>query len=218
MLFRSKGKKEFTIEGALHNPGAVLRQEFVNALNEAGISVKEERDEEIFSVAKVLTETSSPALKDIIAVMLKKSDNSYADCLMRQVGIRYLDKGSLEGGIESYQHFWKGRGIPLSGWFQQDGSGLSRANGITTQQLALITAKAKPTHRELIKDGLKPMADIPGLYVKSGYINRVRAYTGFIEKEGKEYAFAIISNNHDCSASAMRKKIEKLMTKVQAAL
>ena len=47
---------------------------------------------------------------------------------------------------------------------------------------------------------------------KSGYITRVRAYTGFVKsKIDHEYSFSIIVNNYLCSPKEIKTKIEALL-------
>jgi D-alanyl-D-alanine carboxypeptidase/D-alanyl-D-alanine-endopeptidase (penicillin-binding protein 4) len=47
---------------------------------------------------------------------------------------------------------------------------------------------------------------------KSGSMNRIRSYTGFVTtKGGKKLAFSMIVNNYSCSGYMMKKKLETLM-------
>jgi D-alanyl-D-alanine carboxypeptidase/D-alanyl-D-alanine-endopeptidase (penicillin-binding protein 4) len=50
------------------------------------------------------------------------------------------------------------------------------------------------------------------LRAKSGSLNRVRCYAGYLTtKAGKEVAFAIMVNNFACSQSEIKNRIEKLL-------
>jgi D-alanyl-D-alanine carboxypeptidase/D-alanyl-D-alanine-endopeptidase (penicillin-binding protein 4) len=47
---------------------------------------------------------------------------------------------------------------------------------------------------------------------KTGYINKARAYCGYVTtKTGKELAFSVIFNNYSCSAKEAKTKIEKFL-------
>ena len=50
------------------------------------------------------------------------------------------------------------------------------------------------------------------IHAKTGYITRVRSYSGYAKTlSGKDIAFAIIVNNFNCNPLEMKKKIEKIM-------
>ena len=108
-----------------------------------------------------------------------------------------------------------------------DGSGLSRANSITTKIQATVLSK-------IYRDSLMypafnaslPVAGKNGsmtnlckgtfaennMRAKTGYINRARGYCGYVKtKSGKELAFSVLFNNYDCSPKEMKLKIEKLL-------
>ena len=77
-----------------------------------------------------------------------------------------------------------------------------------------IGAKAATTGKifgSMKNIGKNTVAD-DNIHAKTGYITRVRSYTGYARtKTGKDLAFAIIVNNFNCSPLEMKKKIEKLM-------
>ena len=50
------------------------------------------------------------------------------------------------------------------------------------------------------------------VFAKSGGMERVRSYTGYMQtKSGKIVCFSLIANDFTCKSSAVRKKMEKLM-------
>jgi D-alanyl-D-alanine carboxypeptidase/D-alanyl-D-alanine-endopeptidase (penicillin-binding protein 4) len=53
------------------------------------------------------------------------------------------------------------------------------------------------------------------ILAKSGSMQRVRSYAGYItSKSGEKYAFAIIINNFNCTSSKMKKEIERLFVSI----
>jgi D-alanyl-D-alanine carboxypeptidase/D-alanyl-D-alanine-endopeptidase (penicillin-binding protein 4) len=108
-----------------------------------------------------------------------------------------------------------------------DGSGLSRANTITTSVQASILSKIY--NDSLIYTAFNNSLPIAGkngsmaslckgtfaennMRAKTGYINRARGYCGYVKtKSGKELAFSVLFNNYDCSPKEMKLKIEKLL-------
>jgi serine-type D-Ala-D-Ala carboxypeptidase/endopeptidase (penicillin-binding protein 4) len=213
-----RSQRQFEIKGALHEPGKLLVLELEAALKTAGISVENKVLSPTEGSTLIYT-TTSPPLKEIIAYMLRTSDNSYADCMVQQLGKNLNENGSFEGGEDAIQTYWGSRGMPNAEWRQDDGSGLSRANAIAAGQISYIIAASSKETREALKLGLKPMRGNTSILVKSGYISDVRAYAGFIDgMSGKYYAFSIIVNNHNQSASAMRRQIESLINEFQELL
>ena len=47
---------------------------------------------------------------------------------------------------------------------------------------------------------------------KTGYINRARGYAGYVKlRSGKTVSFSLLANNYTCTASEMKKKLEKIL-------
>jgi len=108
-----------------------------------------------------------------------------------------------------------------------DGSGLSRANTITTKIQATVLSKI---YRDTVMYNsfniCLPVAGKNGsmtnlckgsfaennMRAKTGYINRARGYCGYVKtKAGKELAFSVLFNNYDCTPKEMKLKIEKFL-------
>ena len=50
------------------------------------------------------------------------------------------------------------------------------------------------------------------MHAKSGYMTRVRSYTGYVKnKSGHILCFSMIANNYSCTPATMKKKFEKLL-------
>jgi D-alanyl-D-alanine carboxypeptidase/D-alanyl-D-alanine-endopeptidase (penicillin-binding protein 4) len=219
-----KGKTDFVITASMPDPAHQLASELHFALVEQGVKINHQpmtsADQSNWDMPerlRVINEWLSPPMKDILVETNRKSVNTYADVLLKHIGLRFYNTGDYFSGIQAIVEFWSHRGVPREGWYQEDGSGLSRANSITSKQLALVVAKINPEYKAWFKKGLKPMAGDPEIVAKSGHITRVRAYTGFIMVNGVEYAFSILCNNFSCSAGEMRRKIETLMASIKGA-
>ncbi len=170
----------------------------------------------------------SPSLEKIVYYTNLKSNNHYAESLLNTVGaVKSGKQGTTANGITAVVNYWKDRGIDVTGLHMVDGSGLSRANTITTKTQATILSK-------IYRDSLMypafnaslPIAGKNGSMIslckgtyaegnmraKTGYINRARGYCGYVKtKSGKELAFSVLFNNYDCSPKEMKLKIEKLL-------
>ncbi len=170
----------------------------------------------------------SPKLSKIVYFTNTKSNNHYAESLLKTLGaIKSGKQGTTENGIEAITSFWKSRGVDLSGLHMEDGSGLSRANTITTKIQATVLSKIyRDSSMYTSFNASLPIAGKNGSMInlckgtfaennmraKTGYINRARGYCGYVKtKSGKELAFSVLFNNYDCSPKDMKMKIEKLL-------
>lgn len=170
----------------------------------------------------------SPKLEKIVYYTNTKSNNHYAESLLNTIGATKSKKqGTTSNGINAVENYWESRGVDVTGLHMADGSGLSRANTITTKNQATVLSK-------IYRDSLMypafnaslPIAGKNGsmtnlckgtfaennMRAKTGYINRARGYCGYVKtKSGKELAFSVLFNNYDCSPKEMKLKIEKLL-------
>ncbi|MFN8393245.1 MAG: D-alanyl-D-alanine carboxypeptidase/D-alanyl-D-alanine-endopeptidase [Bacteroidia bacterium] len=174
----------------------------------------------------------SPPLKDIVYWLNKKSINLYAEHLVKMIGHTLLQDGSNESGTKAIADYWKSKGITVDGLQMNDGSGLSRYNGITPNQLALILranttepwfldffnslpVAGKAGDPGTLKNMCKGTAAECRVWAKSGYISRVRTYAGYVEtKSGRRLCFAMMANNYTCTNAVAKDYLEGLMVKM----
>lgn len=226
-------KTNYEVEAQMPEPQEYFKYEFETVLKQNNIAVNGKKNNETVpeELAKnVLTIYThiSPKLEKLVYCTNVKSDNHYAESLLNTVGaIKSGKQGNTANGIDAVTNFWKERGIDVSGLHMVDGSGLSRANTITTKIQAGILSKIyrdsslyKPFNASLPiagKNGsmvslCKGTFAENNLRAKTGFINRARGYCGYVKtKSGKELAFSVLFNNYDCSAKEMKLKIEKLL-------
>ena len=107
-----------------------------------------------------------------------------------------------------------------------DGSGLSRYNLISPQDFVFVLEKMKnefawnritailPTGNSGTLGGL--YKNYAGkIYAKTGTVSNNLALSGYIiTNQNKQLIFSVIVNNHQASASAIRRSIEKFITDV----
>ena len=193
-----KGVKEFTIRGAMPNPAESCAAFLKEALMDKEITISEkvinsERDRTSFHT------TYSPPIKDIVFWTNKKSINLYAEHLLKEMG-----NGSTTAGTKIVTDFWHRKGVDLSGFYMEDGSGLSRKNCLTTKQLVEILLKVKES--ELFPMFLESLPEVYGCKVKSGSMSLIKGYAGF---KGK-IVFAVLVNQ--ALDPKTEKKLELLLT------
>ena len=229
---------EFSIKGSIPDPALFTAQCLHNALLADSFSLKgiatTQRD--LLLQAKASTEArtqlythQSPPLKDIVYWLNKKSVNLYAEHLLKMIGyVKYKD-GSTEAGVKAVEAYWASKGIDVGGLQLNDGSGLSRYNGITPAQLAgMLRANTREPWFETFWNSLPIAGDAndPGtlrsmckgtlaagnIRAKSGYISRVRTYAGYVNtKSGKRLCFAMLANNYTCTNAQIKTMLEGLM-------
>lgn len=222
-------QKEFEVRGSIPDVSAFTASYFTGKLIEAGIDVTgEEKKGPLFINSKELVRTKSPALIEILKVLNKKSVNTYADVLLKHIGIFTNNEGSFEAGAKGMIDHWKDRGINVDGLNIEDGSGLSRKNNVTAsfmttilssvssdEHVAKLLTEASESNsvRSMWGNGIKG-----AIIAKSGYIGRVRAYSGYLLKEDQKYPFHIMVNNYHGSPSEMRGQIGKLLNSIYGKL
>jgi len=211
-----KARKAFVIKAAMPHPAESLGHAFVDLLNTKGIKVAdgwEVAEQPTINTGEILlyTEKSEP-LSEIIYFTNRKSINLYAACLLKHIGMKVSGVGSFESGEEAVKVFWQSKGMNISGLQIKDGSGLSRANNISTRQLAFVSTYIGEAKEAEYLRSLRPFEGRGTLLVKSGYIDRVRAYTGRTTlHDGREVAFALIINNYACTATEANRILKKFL-------
>ncbi len=232
------GKGVFKIKGSIPDPPFQAAHELLLALDAAKIVCsgtatsqwERQRTGQLSAKKgerKLLVELSSPSLGEIAREANHKSVNIYCEALLKVLGKRKGEGGTIEAGLAVVRDFWKAKGISEVGLFLKDGSGLSPRNGISSQQLttflremagekeafnaffdSLPIGGKSGTLRYLFK-GSVAEGRIRG---KSGGMERVRAYTGYVKTVGgRNLVFTVIANNYSRSSGQIRKKMERLM-------
>jgi D-alanyl-D-alanine carboxypeptidase/D-alanyl-D-alanine-endopeptidase (penicillin-binding protein 4) len=167
----------------------------------------------------VLASTESPPLRDMATVLMKVSQNLYAETLLKALGASRGGLGTAEGGRLAVRRVLSGWGVPEDAYTMYDGSGLSRYNYVTAALLTTILERLyrDPRHREPFlatlpiagKDGTlasrleRTRADGNAL-AKTGSIANVRALSGFVRTRDDEVlAFSILANDFAIPAATV---------------
>lgn len=149
----------------------------------------------------------SVPLKNLIAIANKYSSNSYAEQILRTVGLRVYGLGSIYNSLKVMNDFYKklfGEYYPFK---LNDGSGLSTYNLATPYMVAQTLVYAYRNHggfkgfiSTLARSGTegtmeRRLGDIT-LYAKTGTLQKVSNIAGvMVTKTGRKVAFAIMVNN-----------------------
>lgn len=231
-------KNNFEIEGAIPDPALFCAQSLEQALKNNNIEITEkatttrllkEDNKNVTTNKKILHKHLSPTLDKIVYFTNLKSLNLYAEHLLKYIAYKKNGIGLENEGTEIVTSFWKNKGVDVNGFFMNDGCGLARANVITTKaETQILRLMTKDKSFKAFYDSF-PVAGKSGslsnmcegtcaennLCAKSGYISRVRGYTGYVKNKKNELlCFSVIANNYECSATEMKKKLEKILVAI----
>lgn len=93
--------------------------------------------------AAVLASKTSAPLSELAVTFLKLSNNSYGEILTKAMGRQAQGKGDWESGLQTLHQYLQKQGINTDALRQVDGSGLSRMNQVTPEQLTAVLLMAR---------------------------------------------------------------------------
>ncbi len=214
-----QGRPEFAIKGALPDPALFAAQAFGAYLSSAGVLQSMAPGRGAPPPADRLTqvaETYGAPLKEIVRVTNKRSFNLYAELLLRQLG-----GGDPGAGLKAVRSFLAENGADVSEMKLSDACGLSWRDAVKARNFArllvsLLGKKYFPEFRDSLvfpgdpdatghvrKMGLGTPLE-KDLRLKSGSINGVRSYAGYLRtRKGRTLAFAFIVNNYSSPGGDM---------------
>jgi len=229
------GDNEFSIKGSLPDPALFTVQCLKNKLTDAGISLRGD----VLTVREsaalppdqrhIFYIVHSPALKDIIFRLNKKSVNIYAEQILKTLGKKYNYSSALDSSIQVIKNWLKENDISTAGLFLHDGSGLSWLNRITTltfvQMLSVVSQKPyfRAFYNSLpvagdsadigtLKNFCKGTRAAKNLRAKTGGLERVLTHTGYVHsKKGDLICFSMMANDYSSKEKPVRNLHEKIM-------
>ena len=136
--------------------------------------------------------TNSHTVENIIRGMLEFSNNFMANQLFLSLA-GSSDSGLKPVNFKQASDYAQQRLTELFAWPQfcvVEGSGLSRKNQLSARQIDDLLVALKP-HKTLFKKTKHPSAEI---YAKTGTLDGVRTFAGYIGLADKEYRFVFMFN------------------------
>jgi D-alanyl-D-alanine carboxypeptidase/D-alanyl-D-alanine-endopeptidase (penicillin-binding protein 4) len=203
---------------AVVNPTAYFVQSLKNALVAQGIEVTGDAvdidDLPTFSSSadrRSIFRSESPPLREIGSVMMKVSQNLYADTLLKALGAAVNGTGTVAAGRDALLAALRDWKIDERSLVMADGSGLSRYNYVTADFITALLDRMyiDPRHRDPFmatlavagKEGtvasrLRKTRAEGNARVKTGSISNTRALSGYVRtRDGETLAFSIIAND-----------------------
>ena len=230
-------RNDFIVKGSLPDPEMQMALEMTKALHEKGVAVKNQPSSyrviqdslknDYTNFKEIINHKGLP-INEVIEKTNLKSINLFAEQLLFLISKEEKGFGSTQSGIEVIEKCWESS-IDFSGLNLTDGSGLSRSNAVSASHFCQLLSSIY--NSDIFEDFEKslPVAGCSGtlsnvcknqlghgkIKAKSGTLNRVKAYTGYVDsKSGNKIAFALIVNNYNCSSYQLVKYMENLFNKL----
>ncbi len=173
----------------------------------------------------------STPLNIIIYVINKKSQNHYAEQLVKIIGAEKRHEGTWAAGTAEVTQWLTGKlGVPADEFHQADGSGLSRDNRASANAfIHLLTYMWKSPYRDDFVSSLPYSGDPDAkfgkrlrrppyarqVYAKTGYIVGVIGLSGYVHAQsGKIYAFSFLFNHYRVGVYAVYNLQDALLKEI----
>ncbi len=186
----------------------------------------------------VLDSIYSPPLSVIVRRMNKESDNLYAECLFRTVAKVIGGEGSWTRGIEVMRKYLASIGTDTTQIQFTDGSGLSRMDLVTADDIVKLLAYWYPgegagtaplqSAKEAFYNSLPIMGvdgtlenrlkDTPAqgnVHAKTGSMTGVRSISGYLTtRDDEPIVFSILANNYTCPGSDIGNLVDEVLLRL----
>ncbi len=145
-----------------------------------------------------------------VEVVLKRSQNFYAESLLKLLGAERCGDGSWQGGLRVVEEFLAEVGLAPGSYRLADGSGMSRNNRMSPRQLTRLLTHmlrrpqarefmlAMPHSGEADLSWERRLAEPPyggNVFAKTGSLRGVSTLSGYAKaRSGRVYAFSILMN------------------------
>ncbi len=168
----------------------------------------------------------SPPVTDIVAALLRPSQNWIAEQLVRTLGAERRGAGTWPDGIDVVRRYLIDRaGIDSLSFVLRDASGLSVQNLLTPETIVRLLEHARgQPWGEAFREAL-PAAGMAGstlegrlpelgdrLRAKTGTVTHVNSLSGYlVGNDGQEMTFSIMTNASGRSAAAVRRGMDRII-------
>jgi len=182
--------------------------------------------------ARPLVEHQSPVLADLMAPLLKLSNNNMAEILLKSMGHKTANTGTAQAGAAAVNAFLRGHGVSQVQLLQVDGSGLSRRNQVSAQTLSdlLLVARGRPWFQAwyvalpvagnpermiggTLRKRLRGTAAANNVHAKTGSMRSVSSLAGYVTSQtGQFLVFAMVSNHYQVGGGAVKAVEDRVVT------
>jgi D-alanyl-D-alanine carboxypeptidase/D-alanyl-D-alanine-endopeptidase (penicillin-binding protein 4) len=176
------------------DPALAAAREFVGLLAARGVSVGGAAlSGSAAPDAPEIASISSAPLRAIVGELLTNSDDNTAEMLVKEIGVAASSSGTWTAGLTAVETQMRAWGLPVEGWIQLDGSGLSSGNKISCdavvtilsrQEAILVGAMAVAGRTGTLADDFVNSAVAGRLAAKTGTLTGVKGLAGYLVVDG----------------------------------
>ncbi len=226
---RRRGRENFASWYANPAPHLLLADSIESALNTNGIAYRHSTEglSRHTGDTLLLLDYASPSLPEILKSMLFRSDNMFAEAILRTLPIDSGLPATTENGVRIVDKFWETQGLDIDQLSMKDGSGLAR-NGWATPQFLCDVLRLAYAHRDRLGidySQLLPRVGREGsvkrfmlrtplrgeISLKSGSMGGVQCYAGYYPASNPRYAVAVMVNNFSEKRSSVISQTQLLL-------
>lgn len=207
---------------SVQNPASVFRSRLISALRSAGISVG---STEVKTRGKkhLIGEHRSAPIDEIMRSCMMRSDNQFAESMLRLVGKKYGSDASSADGAARMTETWRKHKAHMDSVVIVDGSGLSRSNRMTARFMGDVLCRmaVNPYYASFFplagQEGTlkKLLAGTPlegFIAMKTGSMRGIQCYAGYkLDDDYRPTHLVVIMMNNMKDRAEARREVEKLL-------
>ena len=196
---------------AAHDPAMVFGRALKRALGDAGVrvdgAVRRPGPREKRTGGHLLARVRTP-VRDVLPVLMKRSQNHRAEMLFKHLGALGPEGGSFAGGAAAVRRILERSGADPGTCIVADGSGLSRENRVSADHLvSVLRAVWLSPVRDVFVNALPYGGEPAGtmrkrlqkvgerVRAKTGTLSDASALAGYVTTEtGRTVIFAVLTN------------------------
>ena len=218
-----------SVENPIHYFAAVTKETFeragIRVAGEVKLVAKDSR-----TGWRLVAQHSTP-IPVIVMVINKKSQNHYAEQLLKILGAEERGEGSFAAGNAEVKEWLTTKvGVPADEFHPADGSGMSRDNRASANAfIAALRYMWKSPYRAEFVSSLPYTGDPDSkygrrlrnppyarqVYAKTGYISGVIGLSGYVHaKSGKIYAFSFLFNRFRVGVSTVYRLQDEMLKEI----
>lgn len=218
-----------TVENPIHYFASVTNETFQRAGLRVGgkiVIVPQDRRTGWRQVAKHTT-----PLSVIVYVINKKSQNHYAEQVLKMLGAEFRKEGSWQAGNAVVSEWLSSKiGVPAAEFSPADGSGMSRDNRASANAFIHVLRYMwkSPWRQEFVSsfpytgdpdskfgNRLKREPFARQVYAKTGYLSGVTGLSGYVHAQsGKVYAFSFLFNRYRVGVSSVYRLQDEILKEI----
>jgi D-alanyl-D-alanine carboxypeptidase/D-alanyl-D-alanine-endopeptidase (penicillin-binding protein 4) len=209
----------------VNDPANYAATTLAQLLKARGVQVGPVSDGASPTDAPLIASVTSPSLRDIVASMLRSSDNLSAELLVKELAVHAGKPGTTADGTAVVLAKLASLGVPVQHVTLVDGSGLDRGNRVTCNTLSAVLSLSTRPDLGLLLTGL-PVAGQTGtlfdqflgtplvgkLKAKTGSLDGVAGFAGTVDVN-LPLQFAFIDNGSfpDAAADGLRARLGTIL-------